>query len=228
MSHSKRYRAARQQVDPAKRYPLTEAIAVAKSTSTVKFDAGIELHIRLGVDAKKADQAVRGTVKLPHGTGKKLSVAVFATGKAADAAKAAGADPVGGSELIKTIKETGATDFDLAVATPDMMKQLAPIAKILGTRGLMPNPKNETISVDPAAAVAELMGGKIAFRCDDTGNVHALIGRVSFSDEQLIANATTLLEAVKKAKPSESKGTYLLGASVASTMGPAVKVDPSA
>jgi len=227
MTHSKRYRAAAGTVDAEKSYPLAEAVALAKKTSTVKFDASIELHFRLGIDAAKADQMVRGTVKLPHGTGKKLRIAVFANGKAADEAKAAGADTVGGEDLVKQIKEKETTDFDIAVATPDMMRVLAPIAKLLGTRGLMPNPKNETINPNPATVVKELMGGKIAFRSDKNGNLHIAVGKVSFDDQKLVDNVTTMYEAVLKAKPSESKGIYLQNMTLASTMGPAVKVDPS-
>lgn len=227
MTHSKRYRAAAGTVDAGKSYPLVEAVALAKQTSTVKFDASVELHSRLGIDAAKADQMVRGTVKLPHGTGKKLRIAVFANGKAADEAKAAGADTVGGEDLVKQIKEKEMTDFDIAVATPDMMRALAPIAKLLGTRGLMPNPKNETINPNPAAVVKELMGGKIAFRSDKNGNLHIAVGKVSFDDQKLVDNVTTMYEAVLKAKPSESKGIYLQNMTLASTMGPAVKVDPS-
>jgi len=227
MTHGKRYRAAAGMVDVEKSYPVAEAVALAKKTSTVKFDASIELHFHLGIDAAKADQMVRGTVKLPHGTGKKLRIAVFATGKPADEAKAAGADIVGGEDLVKQIKEKETTDFDIAVAAPDMMRVLAPIAKLLGTRGLMPNPKNETINPNPAAVVKELMGGKIAFRSDKTGNLHISVGKVSFDDQKLVDNISTMHEAVLKAKPSESKGIYLQNMTLASTMGPAVKVDPS-
>ncbi len=227
MAHSKRYRAALEAVDRSKLYNLAEAIALVKKTSSVKFDASIELHIHLGIDAKKADQTVRGTVNLPHGTGKKLRVAVFATGRAGDEAKAAGADMVGGDELIKDIKEKGVTDFDIAVASPEIMKKLAPIAKILGTRGLMPNPKNETVNANPAAVVKALQAGKVAFRTDDTGNIHQIVGKVSFPDEQIVANAKGMIEAVKKAKPAEAKGTYLQSITLTSSMGPAVKIDPS-
>lgn len=227
MSHSKRYRAATEAVDATKSYAVAEAVALAKKTSTVKFDASVELHFRLGIDSTKADQAVRGTVKLPHGTGKKLRIAVFATGKAADEATAAGATIVGGEELVKQIKEKETTDFDIAVATPDMMRVLAPIAKLLGTRGLMPNPKNETVSPTPGAIVKELMGGKIAFRSDKTGNLHLLVGKASFADQQLIENVVTLYDAVMKAKPAESKGIYLKSMTLTTSMGPSIAVDPS-
>lgn len=226
MTHSKRYRSVQEQVEQSKLYALAEAVAIVKKTSTVKFDASVELHVHLGIDPKKADQVVRGTVKLPFGTGKQPKVAVFATGKAADEAKAAGADSVGGDDLIKTIKEKGVTGFDIAVASPEMMKLLAPIAKTLGQRGLMPNPKNETVNKDPASVVKELLAGKVAFRSDDTGNLHQVIGKVSFEDARLAENAKAMLDAVKRAKPTEAKGTYLINITLTSTMGPAVKIDP--
>jgi len=224
MSHSKRYRASVDQIERTKIYPVAEAIEIVKKISTVKFDASVELHIHLGVDPKKADQAVRGTVKLPHGTGKQLKIAVFAKGKSADEATKAGADLVGAEELVKEIKEKGVTDFDIAVATPDMMKVLAPIAKILGTRGLMPNPKNETVNPNPAVVVTELRSGKVAFRTDNGGNVHQMIGKVSFETDKLAENASAMLDAIKKAKPAEAKGTYIQSVTLTSTMGPAVKV----
>lgn len=221
---SKRFRAAQQLIDSSKSYSLDEAVALIKQTATTKFDGSVELHIRLGVDPKQADQLVRGTVNLPHGTGKKLKIAVFAKGPAAKAAKDAGADMVGDDDLIADIKKTQKTDFDVAVATPDMMKLLAPIAKTLGTKGLMPNPKNETVNPDPAKIVEALRGGKITFRMDDTANLHQLIGKPSFAPEQLKANAEAYLEAIKKAKPSESKGTYMRSVTLTSSMGPAIKV----
>ncbi|MFH0829044.1 MAG: 50S ribosomal protein L1 [Candidatus Kerfeldbacteria bacterium] len=226
MAHSKRYRAATGSVDTAIRYRVADAVALVKKTSTVKFDASVELHFHLGIDASKADQGVRGTVKLPHGTGKKLRIAVFANGKAADEAKKAGAALVGGEEFVKQIKEKGVTDFDIAVAAPDMMKQLSPIAKILGQRGLMPNPKNETVNPNPAAVVTDLNTGKIAFRNDTGSNVHVVVGKVSFEDQKLVENVTAMIEAVNKAKPAEAKGTYLQSVSLTSTMGPSVSVDP--
>jgi len=221
---SKRFRAAQQLIDPTKTYSLIEAVGLLKQTATTKFDAGVEIHIRLGIDPKKADQLVRGATSLPHGTGKKLKIAVFAKGPAVKAAETAGASIVGDEELIKTIKQTGKTDFDIALATPEMMKLLAPIAKTLGTKGLMPNPKNETVTPDPAAAVKALHSGKITFRTDDGGNVHQLIGKVSYSDAQLVENAQAYIDAVKKARPTESKGTYLRGIYLTSSMSPAIKV----
>lgn len=227
MGHSKRYRAARETVDQTKLYAVPEAVALVKRTSTVKFDASVELHVHLGIDPKKADQSVRGTAKLPHGTGKQLKIAVFASGQAADEAKAAGADTVGAEELIKSIKEKGITDFDIAVAAPEIMKQLAPIAKTLGQRGLMPNPKNETVNPNPAAVVQELRSGKVAFRSDDSGNLHQMVGKVSFDEPRLVENVKAMLDAVKRVKPSEAKGTYLLNITLTSTMGPAVRIDPA-
>lgn len=222
---SKRFRAAAELIDPAKRYALKEAIALIKQTATTKFDSAVEAHFRLGVDPTKADQAVRGTVELPHGRGRQLRVAVFAKGPAAAAAKKAGADQVGDDDLIQDIKRSEKTTFDVALAAPDMMKSLAPIAKILGTRGLMPNPKDGTITAEPANIVGSWREKRVVFRSDDTGNLHAVVGRASFSPDQLIENFTALLEAVKKARPAETKGTYLKSITLTSTMGPAVRLE---
>ncbi|MBI3572961.1 MAG: 50S ribosomal protein L1 [Candidatus Kerfeldbacteria bacterium] len=221
---SKRWRAAAQLIDQSKTYALPEAIGLLKQTATTKFDASVEAHIRLGVDPSKADQGVRATVELPHGTGKKLRIAVFAKGPAAKAAQEAGADIVGDADLIATIKKTEKVDFDIAIATPDMMKLLAPVAKILGTKGLMPNPKAETVAADPAKAVLAWKKGKLAFRADNGGNLHAMIGKVSFSEQQLTENWQTLLEAIKKAKPSETKGTYIKSVTLTTSMGPGMKL----
>lgn len=224
---SKRFRAAQQLVDPTKQYAVDEAVALVKQTATTKFDSSIEVHLRLGIDAGKADQMVRATAQLPHGTGKKLRIAVFAKGATAKSAKDAGADLIGDDDLIAEIRKTGKTDFDIALAAPEMMKSLAPIAKTLGTKGLMPNPKNETVVADPAAAVKSLRAGKIAFRSDATGNVHQIIGKASFGAEDLKANLAAFLEAVKKAKPNEAKGAYLKSVTLTSTMGPGITVAPS-
>lgn len=221
---SKRFRAAEQLIDPLKSYPVDEAVELVKQTATTKFDSSIEVHIRLGIDPSKADQLVRATTQLPHGTGKKLKIAVFAKGPAAKAASAAGADLVGDEDLIAEIKKSNRTDFDIALATPEMMKLLAPVAKTLGTKGLMPNPKNDTVTADPAAAVKALQSGKVAFRSDTTGNVHQIIGKSSFSAADLKANLTAFIDAVKKVKPSESKGTYLRSVTLTSSMGPGIKV----
>lgn len=221
---SKRFRAAQQLIDVNKSYPIDEAIALMKQTATTKFDGSVEVHVKLGIDPSKAEQMVRSTVQLPHGTGKKLKIVVFAKGEAAKKAKAVGADLVGDEDLISEIKKTSKTDFDIAIAAPDMMRLLAPIAKTLGTRGLMPNPKNETVSADPAATVKALQSGKIAFKNDTTGNVHQIIGKVSFAPEQLKANFEMLIDALRKAKPSEAKGTYLGSVTLTSSMGPGIKV----
>jgi large subunit ribosomal protein L1 len=221
---SKRYKAAQGLIDVTKSYTVDEAVALLKQTATTKFDASVEIHVRLGIDPKKAEQTVRGSVAMPHGTGKTLRVAVFAKGPAAAAAKEAGADLVGDDEMIAGIKKSEKTDFDVAIATPDMMKSLAPIAKILGTRGLMPNPKNETVTADPAKATASWKQGKVTFRNDETANVHAAIGKASFAAEQLKANLEAFIDALKKAKPGESKGTFLRSITVTSSMGPAIKV----
>lgn len=221
---SKRFRAAQQLIDVKKSYPIDEAMALMKQTATTKFDSSVEVHVKLGIDPSKADQLVRSTAQLPHGTGKKLIIAVFAKGAAAKAAQDAGADTVGDDDLIAEIKKTGQTDFDIALAAPEMMKSLAPIAKTLGTKGLMPNPKNDTVTADPAVSVKALRSGKIAFRSDTTGNVHQIIGKASFSVEDLKANLAAFLEAVKKAKPDETKGTYLQSVTLTSSMGPGIKI----
>ena len=210
--------------DKTKTYPVGEAIELTKKLSKTKFDASVEAHFRLGIDTKKGDQQIRATVSLPHGTGKTVKVAAFVMPEKIKEVKEAGADLAGGEELIAEIKKTEKTDFEVAVAEPAMMKNLAQIAKILGTRGLMPSPKNETVTPNPAKAVAELKKGKVSFRSDDTGNVHAVIGKVSFPNEQLQENYNVFLEAVKKAKPSSSKGVYIKNIALSSSMGPGVKV----
>lgn len=210
--------------DKSKTYPIVEAIELAKKSSKTKFDAAVEIHFHLGIDAKKGEQQVRLAVSLPHGTGKTVKVAAFVAPDKEKETRAAGADYAGGEDLINEIKKTEKTDFQVAVAEPAMMKNLAPIAKILGTRGLMPSPKNETVTTDPAKAVAALKKGKISLKNDDSGNLHAAIGKISFAPEKLVQNFETLLEAVKKAKPAASKGIYLKNVSLSSTMGPGIKV----
>ena len=211
-------------VDKNKTYTPEEAINLAKETATVKFDPSVEIHVRLGIDPKKGDQQIRGTVVLPHGIGKSKKIAVFATGDKAKDAKEAGADIVGAEELIEEIKKTGKCDFDIAVATPDMMKALAVIARTLGTKGLMPSPKNETITADVKKTVGELKKGKIAFRNDDTANLHVTIGKASFEDAKLLENFNAFIEALEKNKPESSKGKLIRNATMNSTMGPAVKL----
>lgn len=222
--HSKKYAEAKKLIEPDKSYPVQEAIALAQKTSTVKFDGGLEVHLRLGVDPKKADQVVRGSVTLPHGTGKKKRIAVFAEGKDQEVAEKAGADLVGGEELIKEIKSKGKCEFDIALATPDMMPKMGQIAKILGPKGLMPNPRNDTVTKDVAKSIKALSEGKVTFRNDDSGNMHQLIGKMSFGQDKLVANYETFVEAVKKAKPSGVKGSYIKNISISATMGPGIKV----
>lgn len=215
---------ARTKIESNKIYKPEEAVALVKETASLKFDATIEIHAHLGIDASKGDQIVRGSIVLPHGSGKKVKVAAFVPEAKAKEAKAAGADIVGGEELIEQIKKDGKCDFDVAVTVPEMMKSLAGIARVLGQKGLMPNPKTGTIDNDVKKIVAELKAGKVSFKNDDTGNVHAAIGKASYTTEQLLANFKIFVEALKKAKPQNMKGTYLQGLYLTSTMGPSVKV----
>lgn len=210
--------------DKNKSYSIAEAIELCKELKKPKFDASIEAHFRLGIDTKKGDQQVRSAVSLPHGSGKVLKVAAFVSSDKEKAVKEAGADLVGGEDLIEEIARTEKTDFEVAIAEIDMMKHLAKIAKILGTRGLMPSPKNDTVTNNPVKAVEELKKGKISFKNDDTGNVHAIIGKVSFENKKLEENLVALVEAVRKVKPASSKGVYIKNLSINVTMGPGVKV----
>ncbi len=210
--------------DKEKTYSIAEAIEICKKNHKAKFDASIEVHFRLGIDNKKGDQQVRSAVSLPNGTGKTVRIAAFVSSAKEKEVKEAGADLVGGDDLIEEIKKTEKTNFDIAIAEVDMMKNLAKIAKILGTRGLMPSPKNETVTNNPAKTVAELKKGKVSFKNDDTGNVHAIIGKVSFENKALEENFNTLLEAIKRAKPASSKGVYIKNVSLNSTMGKGIKV----
>ncbi|MFH1426716.1 MAG: 50S ribosomal protein L1 [Candidatus Kerfeldbacteria bacterium] len=223
MARSKRYKEASGSIDATTQYSLEEGIKKVKE-NPVKFDAGIELHIRLGIDPSKSEQLVRGTVVLPHGSGKTKRVAAFVSPDKEAEAKEAGADIIGGDAVIEEIKTTGKCDFDVAVATPDMMKKLGPIAKTLGQQGLMPNPKTETVGPDVKKMVTELKGGKIAYRCDDGGNIHMLIGRVSFEDSALSENIQTVLESVAKVRPSEAKGTFMTAVYLSPSMGPSIKI----
>ena len=223
--HSKRFAQLQALVDQDKVYNLEEALETIKKTATTKFDSSVEIHIRLGIDPKKGEQQIRSTVVLPHGVGKTKKVAVFAEGEKAKEAKAAGADFVGEDDLIEEIKKSGKIDFDVAIATPETMKKLASIAKILGPKGLMPSPKNETITTNIKKTVEELKKGKVTFRNDDTANMHQSIGKASFTTAQLVENFNALLEALEKAKPETSKGTFIKSIVMTSTMGPAVKVE---
>jgi len=223
MPRSKKYQEAKAKVDSKKVYTALEAIKLVKETSTAKFDASVEIHIRLGIDPAKSDQIVRGTVTLPHGTGKTKRVAAFVGNDKEAEAKAAGADIIGNEEVIEKLVQTGKIDFDVAIATPDMMPRLAKVAKILGPRGLMPNPKTETVGTNVKKMVEELKKGKVAFKNDDTANVHQIIGKVSFDENKLLENLQTLVDAITRIKPSSSKGIYLQGMSLSSSMGPGIK-----
>jgi large subunit ribosomal protein L1 len=226
MQHSKNYRKVAELVDRSKLYSPLEAIKLAKQTTTVKFDPTVEVAMRLGVDPRKADQMVRGTVNLPHGTGKTARVIVFAAGAKAAEAEAVGADAVGSEDLVARIQE-GWLDFDAAIATPDQMAKIGRIARILGPRGLMPNPKTGTVTMDVTKAVQDIKGGKITFRVDKHSNLHLIIGKASFSEDQLIENYAAVLDEVLRSKPSAAKGKYLKKVFVTTTMGPGIPVDPS-
>jgi large subunit ribosomal protein L1 len=226
VKRSKAYRAAVEKIDHDKLYEPTEAIKLTKETSSTKFDATVEVAMRLGVDPRKADQMVRGTVNLPHGTGKTARVIVFAQGAKAEEAVAAGADEVGTDELVARI-QGGWLEFDAAIATPDQMAKIGRIARILGPRGLMPNPKTGTVTMDVTKAVNEIKGGKITFRVDKHSNLHLIIGKASFSEAQLADNYGAVLDEVLRAKPSAAKGKYLRKVTFTTTMGPGVPVDPN-
>ncbi|MGC4036739.1 MAG: 50S ribosomal protein L1 [Chitinophagaceae bacterium] len=227
MAITKKRKAAEAKVDNNKSYSLKDASSLVKQITTCKFDASVDLHIRLGVDPKKADQAIRGTVTLPHGTGKTKKVLVLCTPDKEEAARAAGADFVGLDEFITKI-EGGWVDVDVIIATPSVMPKIGKLGKVLGPRNLMPNPKTGTVSNDVAAAVNEVKGGKIAFKVDKAGIIHASIGRVSFTPEKIAENSQELLNAIIKAKPSSAKGIYLRGISLASTMSPGITIDTKA
>jgi large subunit ribosomal protein L1 len=226
MKRSKAYRRVVELVDRQRVYSPLEAASLAKQTATTKFDPTVEVAMRLGVDPRKADQMVRGTVNLPHGTGKTARVIVFAAGEKATEAEAAGADVVGSDELIARI-QGGFLDFDAAIATPDQMSKVGRIARILGPRGLMPNPKTGTVTMDVAKAVADIKGGKITFKVDKQANLHLVIGKASFPTEHLVQNYAAALDEVVRAKPSAAKGKYLKKVTFATTMGPGIAVDPN-
>lgn len=225
MKHGKKYIDSKKLIDSTKLYDPAEAIELVKQTAKAKFDETIELSIRLGVDPRHADQQVRGTVVLPHGTGKKVRVLVFAKGDKAKEAEAAGADFVGDADLVAKIQSENWFGFDVCVATPDMMGTIGRIARLLGPKGLMPNPKSGTVTMDVTKAIQEIKAGKVEYRIDKTAIAHCPIGKISFDSDKLVENMTTLMEAVIKAKPATAKGTYIKSLYMSSTMGPAIKVN---
>lgn len=227
MARSKRYKELEKLVDKNKTYQIAEAVALVKKTANTKFDGSVEVHFRLGIDAKKGEQQVRGTVTMPAGTGKTKKIVAFVTEDKAAEAQSAGADVIGNEEIIAKILQTGKIDFEVAVTMPAMMPKLAKIAKILGPKGLMPSPKNETITNDLKKTIGELKKGKVNFKNDDNGNLHAIIGKVSFADDKIIENFNALLKAVKSAKPATAKGVYIQNISLNATMGPGIKVSAS-
>ncbi|QDF54546.1 50S ribosomal protein L1 [Bacillus velezensis] len=222
----KKYVEAAKLVDRAKAYDVAEAVALTKKTNTAKFDATVEVAFRLGVDPRKNDQQIRGAVVLPNGTGKTQRVLVFAKGEKAKEAEAAGADYVGDSDYIAKIQQAG-FEFDVIVATPDMMGEVGKIGRVLGPKGLMPNPKTGTVTFEVEKAIGEIKAGKVEYRVDKAGNIHVPIGKVSFEDEKLVENFTTMYDTILKAKPAAAKGVYVKNVAVTSTMGPGVKVDAS-
>jgi large subunit ribosomal protein L1 len=224
MKHGKKYRQAAEKIEPGRVYSPLQAARLAKETSPTSYDATVEVAMRLGVDPRKADQMVRGTVNLPHGTGKTARVIVFATGDRAAEAEAAGADVVGSDDLIERI-QGGFLDFDAAVATPDQMSKVGKIARILGPRGLMPNPKTGTVTPDVAKAVSDIKGGKVNFRVDKQANLHLVIGKASFDAEKLVENYAAAYDEISRAKPSASKGKYVRKVTLSTTMGPGIPVD---
>jgi large subunit ribosomal protein L1 len=224
--HGKGYRAAAAKVDADRLYSPQEAIGLVRETNPAKFDATVEAHIRLGVDPRHADQMVRSSVLLPHGTGRTRRIAVFATGEKAREAIEAGADVVGGEDLVKRV-QNGEMDFDVALATPDVMGLVGRLGKILGPRGMMPNPKSGTVTLDIAKAVRDTQGGRIEFRVDRFGIVHVPMGKVSFDDDRLRDNFAALMDAIVRAKPQAAKGTYIRTVTLTSSMGPGVRVDPT-
>ena len=225
MKTGKRYSEAAKLVEKTKTYDLEEAVALVKKTASAKFDETIEAHFRLGVDGRHADQQVRGAVVLPHGTGKTVKVLVFAKGNKVDEALAAGADYAGGDELVPKIQNEGWLDFDVVVATPDMMGVVGRLGRVLGPKGLMPNPKAGTVTMDVTKAINDIKAGKIEYRLDKNNIIHVPIGKASFTEEQLTDNFQTLIDAVVKAKPAAAKGQYIKSLVVASTMGPGVKLN---
>ena len=226
MKRGKKYTEAAKMIDRAAQYDVAEAVSLVKKTAVAKFDETVEAHVRLGVDGRHADQQVRGAVVLPHGTGKTVRVLVFAKGDKATEAEAAGADFVGAEELIPRIQNEGWFDFDVVVATPDMMGVVGRLGRVLGPKGLMPNPKAGTVTMDVTKAVNDIKAGKIEYRLDKANTIHCPVGKASFTEEQLTENFNTLMDAIIKAKPASAKGTYMKSVTITSTMGPGVKVNP--
>ena len=226
MRRGKKYQAAMEKFDREHMYGMAEAIELVKGLATASFDETVELAIRLGVDPRKADQMVRGTISLPSGTGRTARVVVFASGEDASAAREAGADQVGADDLVAQV-EGGFLDFDVAIATPDMMGQVGKLGRVLGPRGLMPNPKTGTVTTDVGKAVTEFKGGRVEYRTDKVGNVHVRAGKVSFTPEQLLANVRAIIDELVRVKPPAAKGRYLRGVTLCSTMGPGVRIDPA-
>ena len=227
MKKGKRYVESAKLVDRTNLYDVEEAVSIIKKTANAKFDETIEAHIKLGVDGRHADQQVRGAVVLPHGTGKKVRVLVFAKGDKVEEAQAAGADFVGGQELVPKIQNEGWLDFDVVVATPDMMGVVGRLGRVLGPKGLMPNPKAGTVTMDVTKAVNDIKAGKIEYRLDKTNIIHVPVGKASFTEEQLADNFHTLMGAIVKAKPAAAKGQYLRSVTITSTMGPGIKLNPA-
>jgi large subunit ribosomal protein L1 len=226
-THGKRYKETSAKVDREHLYTVGEAVDLVKEMGTAKFDETVELAVRLGVDPRKADQIVRGTLSLPSGTGRSERVAVFAAGDQAAEARAAGADIVGADDLVARVANEGFLDFDVAIATPELMGQVGTLGRVLGPRGLMPNPKTGTVTTEVGKAVVEFKGGRVEYRTDKVGNVHLRVGKVSFTKEQLIANIHAVTEELFKAKPASAKGRYMQSVTVATTMGPGVHIDPA-
>lgn len=227
MKRSKRYSEAKKLVEPKKLYSPIEAVELVKKTSNTKFDGTVEVHLNLGIDVKKSDQLIRATIVLPHGTGKTKKIAAFVPADKEKEAKEAGADIVGSEDLIESIAKSGKVDFDVAVATPDMMPKMAKVAKILGPKGIMPNPKTETVSPNVKKMVEELKKGKVTLKNDATGNIHQALGKISYENKNLLQNLEAVIAAIRKHKPASAKGSYIKNVVLTSTMGPGIHVDPA-
>jgi large subunit ribosomal protein L1 len=225
--HGKRYRTSAERVDRETLHGVGEAVDLVKEMASAKFDETVELAVRLGVDPRKADQIVRGTLSLPAGTGRSVRVVAFAAGEEATEARAAGADVVGADDLVARVRDEGFLDFDVAIATPDLMGQVGTLGRILGPRGLMPNPKTGTVTTDVSKAVTEFKGGRVEYRTDKVGNVHIRVGKASFTHQQLVDNVHAVLDELFRAKPASAKGKYLRAATLSSTMGPGIRIDPA-